>query len=157
MSSLAKWTSTTWSNFCQSSSTQAVLEADLVGPSDLFYNSLITRGPVKLFALVAIKNNFPCQPPIFCLTLHNNVEYHSGNCDAIRDMERAINISWNQGYASASWLLAVQLRHLCSYLDVYLETGSGSFPQNTVFFRNVSGRNRRRPFTFRKIGAGVFT
>lgn len=53
-------------------------------------------------------------------------------------MERAVNVGWNHGMASADWLLSVQLRHLCAFLDVYLETTvPDNFPQSTVFFKNV--------------------
>lgn len=74
-------------------------------------------------------------------------------------MERAVNLGWEKEKNNAGWLLTAQLRYLCGYFDVYLETLSSdsNFPQNMVFFRKVSGRNRRRPFNFRKIGTGIFT
>lgn len=73
-------------------------------------------------------------------------------------MEKSVNIGWESVKNSASWLLTAQVRYLCAYFDVYLETlAPDNFPQNMVFFRKVNGRNRRRPFNFRKIGTGIFT
>lgn len=53
-------------------------------------------------------------------------------------MEKAVNIGWEKAKNSAPWLLTAQLRHLCAYLDVYLETlAPENFPQNMVFFKKV--------------------
>lgn len=123
----------------------------------MFYLCTVTRTKATLEALVVIRNDYPLKSPIFFLTLKYNGVHHSNNSDEIRDMERSLNVGWDQLSKSANWLLSVQIRHLCAYFDVYLETlDSNVFPQNSVFFRNVSGRNRRKPFKFRKIGTGVF-
>lgn len=53
-------------------------------------------------------------------------------------MERAINLGWSTAISSASWILSAQFRHLCSFLDVYLESLTPTvFPQKTVFFKSV--------------------
>ncbi|KAK9719899.1 Fms-interacting protein/Thoc5 [Popillia japonica] len=157
-STLTKWASYSWQNYCQLPSTVQLIENEIVQATDLFYSATISRPKAILQAVVAIKNNYPLKSPIFSLTLKYNGEFHSGNSDEIRDMERAINLGWSTAISSASWILSAQFRHLCSFLDVYLESLTPTvFPQKTVFFKSVSGRNRRRPFKFRKIGAGIFT
>lgn len=106
---------------------------------------------------VVIKNTYPTPPPIFVLNLNYQGSYNSTNCDEIRvccfipsfasvifsyffqDMERTLNVDWSDyGSKSSSWLLSAQLSHLCSYLDVYLETmDSKTFPPNTKYIRGI--------------------
>ncbi|KAF5269587.1 hypothetical protein FQR65_LT05925 [Abscondita terminalis] len=159
VSSLTKWVSLTWQVFCGVPCTANLIANEMVASSDLFYCATISRPKsATLQAYVAIKNDYPRQTPIFCINVSYNGEFHSGNCDEIRDMERSVNIGWTGNTTSATWLLAAQLSHLCAYFDVFLEiTAPSSFPQNTVFFKSICGRNRRRPFKFRKVGAGIFT
>lgn len=53
-------------------------------------------------------------------------------------MERAVNTGFKQTSPATEWILSVQLRHLCAYLDMYLETSyPNSYPQSTVFFNDV--------------------
>lgn len=74
----------------------------------------------------------------------------------LQDMERAVNTWCKQNSPPTEWLLSVQLRHLCAYLDVYLETSYPSnFPQSTVFFKDVWYIDKKQlvyflylPFTF---------
>ncbi|KAB0793873.1 hypothetical protein PPYR_13493 [Photinus pyralis] len=159
ISSLAKWTSISWQNFCEATCTAALLASEMVSSSDLFYCATITRTRASIKAYIAIQNDYPKQTPIFCLNAFCDGEFHSGNCDQIRDMERAVNVEWSNSSAhSATWLLAAQLRYLCAYFDVFLEIQSPvTYAQNAVFFKNMCGRNKRRPFKFRKVGTGFFT
>lgn len=159
VSTLSKMSSATYQTFCQADFTSQHLDEDIVSPSDMFYSVFITRGEANLQALVVIKNTYPMPPPIFALNLkYKGSCYNGGNSDEIRDLERILNVDWNYGSKSSSWLLSAQLTHLCSYLDVYLETCyPTNFPSNAKFIRSISGRNRRRPFKFRKIGTGIFT
>nr|XP_022916445.1 THO complex subunit 5 homolog A [Onthophagus taurus]XP_022916446.1 THO complex subunit 5 homolog A [Onthophagus taurus] len=158
ISTLTKWTSSNWQSFCQLPSAQNLIEAEIVKSTDLFYNLVITRPKASLQAVVVLKNNYPIQAPIFSLTVKYLGEYHSGNSTEVRDMERALNVI-NEKWKGLSCLLVIQIRHLCAYFDVYLETISGNsgFPQSTVFFQGVCARNRRRPFKYRKIGSGFYT
>ncbi|KAJ8939808.1 hypothetical protein NQ318_012808 [Aromia moschata] len=158
VTSLTKWSSTTYQRFCQSDFTQTLLEEELVSPSDLFYSASLNRGPANLHALIVIKNSYPETPPIFSLCLCYKGMHHSGNCDEMRDMERAVNVNLQHGDGNASWLLSAQITYLCSYVDVYLETmDTKIFPQTAMFLRKICARNRKRPFKFRKVGAGIFT
>lgn len=107
-------------------------------------------------AFVIIKNNYPSEAPIFLLNFNYNGTYTSLNSDDIRvciresyndciiyfckfqDMERAVNTIFQQNKPQTEWLLSVQLRHLCAFLDIYLETTyPNNFPQSTVFFKDV--------------------
>ncbi|XP_050302709.1 THO complex subunit 5 homolog isoform X2 [Anthonomus grandis grandis] len=158
ISSVSKWSSTTYQKFCQTKFTQPIVDEEFLSPSDLYYLAHITRGEACLQTFVVIKNTYPTPPPIFVLNLHYKGEYGSNNCDEIRDLEAVLNTNWNYGIKSSSWLLSAQLSHLCSFLDVYLEIlDPKTFTPNAKFIRPISGRNRRRPFKFRKIGTGVFT
>lgn len=158
VSSLSKWSSSTYQSFCQADHTSQLVDEDIVSPSDLFYTVKLSRGEAILQAFVVIKNTYPIPPPIFALNLNYNGNYTSQNCDEVRDLERVVNTDWDYGIKSSTWLLSAQLTHLCSCLDVYLETSDPKvFPPNAKFIRSISGRNRRRPFKFRKIGTGIFT
>ncbi|XP_066140377.1 THO complex subunit 5 homolog [Euwallacea fornicatus] len=158
VSTISKWSSTTYQNFCQAQFTQSLIDEDIVTSSDLFYSVKILRGEASLQTFVVIKNTYPTLPPIFALNLNYKGVHNSSNSDEIRDIERVLNVNWgNYGVKSSAWLLSAQLTHLCSYLDVYLESlDSKIFPPNAKFIRGISGRNRRRPYTFRKIGTGIF-
>ncbi|XP_030751989.1 THO complex subunit 5 homolog isoform X2 [Sitophilus oryzae] len=158
ISSLNKWSSTTYQDFCLAEYTQHLLDENLVSQSDLFYSAKISRDEATLNLYIVIRNTYPIPAPIVALCLDYKGKYTSTNCDEIRDLERTINIDWNYGIRSSSWLLSAQITHLCSYLDVYLETlDSNVFQPNAKFIRSVSGRNKKRPFKFRKIGTGLFT
>ncbi|KAJ8981899.1 hypothetical protein NQ317_007291 [Molorchus minor] len=158
VSALTKWSSITYQKFCQSLVTQPLVEEEIVSPSDLFYSCTLTRGNANLQALIAIKNNYPEALPIFSLSLDYNGVQHSTNSDEIRDMERAVNVTWEHGQKGSSWLLSAQISHLCSCLDVYLESvDPKAFCQSAMFLRNICARNRKRPFKFRKVGTGIFT
>ncbi|KAF5293697.1 hypothetical protein FQA39_LY03182 [Lamprigera yunnana] len=159
ISTLSKWVSISWQDFYSVACTANLIASEIVTSSDLFYCATITR-PKSAFmqAYTAIRNDYPRQSPIFCLNVNYNGEFHSGNCDEVRDMERAVNVGCSGKSVNATTLLAIQLAHLCAYFDVYLEIMSPSnFPQNAVFFKDICGRNRRKPFKFRKVGAGIFT
>lgn len=85
-----------------------------------------------------IKNDYPVQAPIFLLNLNYNGSFHASNSDDIRDMERTMNVDWEHDMTNAGWLLSLQLRHLCAYLDIYLETTAGNvFPQTASFFKKA--------------------
>uniref|UniRef100_A0AAR5Q0U7 THO complex subunit 5 homolog n=1 Tax=Dendroctonus ponderosae TaxID=77166 RepID=A0AAR5Q0U7_DENPD len=159
ISTIGQWSSTTFQNFCQARFTQPLIDEEFVTVSDLFYSVKIIRGEANLKAFVVIKNTYPLPPPIFVLDLNYKGHHNSSNCDEIRDIERTLNVNWDHGMKSSAWLLSAQLQHLCSYLDVYLETlDPKTFQPNAKFIQNISGKNRRRPFKFRKIGTtGLFS
>ncbi|CAH0564119.1 unnamed protein product [Brassicogethes aeneus] len=156
ISNLTKFGSTTYQDFCMAKHTKALLDEDFINPSDLFFTATISRSSAHLNCFIVIKNDYPISQPIFSLNLiFNKQNLSAENSDQIRDMEKAINLEIKHDSAS---LLAIKFTFLCSYLDVLLETNfPKDFPQSTMFLKNISGRNRRNPFKFRKIGTGIFT
>ncbi|XP_060521770.1 THO complex subunit 5 homolog [Cylas formicarius] len=158
VAAVSKWKSIMYQDYCKFEFVKHFVEEELVTASDLFYSVNIVRGGANLQALIAIKNGYPTQPPIFGLSLNYNGVQHSANSDEIRDLERVLNVNSEHGSQSVPWLLALQLTNLCSYMDVYLESiDPSNFPSSTKFIRAICGRNRRRPLKFRRIGTGLFT
>lgn len=138
ISSFSKWASISWQDFCEASCTASLTASEMVTSSYLFYSAAITRGKASMQTYIAIQNDYPKQSPIFCLNVSYDGEFNSGNCDEIRDIERAVNVGWCNNAQSATWLLAAQLHYLCAFFDVFLEIKSPStFPQNAVFFKNM--------------------
>ncbi|XP_017770927.1 PREDICTED: THO complex subunit 5 homolog [Nicrophorus vespilloides] len=163
---LTKFAPMSFARFCtETPNSVKLVEEEMASANDLFYSATVIRHKSILSASIVIKNTYPIRAPLFLLTVKSNGDHSATNSDDIRDMERALNLGWQTDEKSAGWLLAVQLRYLCSFFDVYLEsvesssiTASGATPtQSTVFFRSVCARNRRRPFKYRKVGNGVFT
>jgi THO complex subunit 5 len=137
ISTLTKWSSSTYQAFCQSKFTESLLEAEIISPNDIFYLATITRDKANLQAFVVIKNDYPSAPPIFSLCLNYNGARNSQNDDNIRDMERSINVDWNHEVSNANWLLSAQITSLCVGLDIYLETEDpGTFQQNTMYIKS---------------------
>ncbi|RZC39856.1 THO complex subunit 5 -like, partial [Asbolus verrucosus] len=113
VSTLTKWSSSTYQAFCQSKFTEALMEAEIASPNDIFYLAVISRDKANLQAFVVIKNDYPLAPPIFSLCLNYNGVRNSQNDDNIRDMERSINVDWNHEFSNANWLLSAQITSLC--------------------------------------------
>ncbi|XP_023020808.2 THO complex subunit 5 [Leptinotarsa decemlineata] len=156
--SLTKWSSITYQKYCQSNFTQMFVEDEFVSPADLFYSLELTRGNATLHVLIAIKNNYPETSPLFSLCLNFNGVYDSSNSDEIRELEMMVNVNQENDTVRSAWVLSARLTLLCSYLDVYLESSDGkAFPQSVTFVKNICGRNRKRPYKFRKMGNGIFT
>lgn len=100
ISSLTKWSSSTYQDFCQAKFTESLLETDLIFPNDIFYLATVTRDSGKsvqflhsqlhvyvlanLQAFVVIKNDYPVAPPIFSLSLNYKGAKNSQNDDNIR-------------------------------------------------------------------------
>ncbi|CAH1970869.1 unnamed protein product [Acanthoscelides obtectus] len=156
----SKWSSATYHQFCQAEFTQHQLEEELVSSSDMFYSLRVSRDNAVLDAFVVIRKNYPVVPPLFALSVnYEKKKHHFLNCEDIRDIERTINTSWaiTSGKES-SWLLAAQVTNLCACLDMFLETTfPAKFSQKTSFIWSSCGRNRRRPYKYKKMGTGLFT
>ncbi|XP_065165904.1 THO complex subunit 5 homolog [Atheta coriaria] len=160
-STLTKFATTSFQRFCQDAlNAHTLVDKELIAEDDLFYLAVIERPKASMNAWIAIRNDYPDTVPMFVLHLKYNGDHHSENSDQIRDMERNVNGDWKtraRGKDLSGCLLAAQLKYLCAFLDVYLETNDDSvFSNSTVFFRPVSGRTRRRPFKFHKTGNGIF-
>lgn len=159
MGSLTIWQAITWAEYSQPASTNQFITSGVVSQSDMFYRAIITRQSAKLVALVALKNDYPKQAPIFSLTLHWNGTHHAKTDDDIRDVERCVNTDWclSDDQQKKKITLAGQITRLIACLDILLEAvGSSEFPPEKVMFRAVKGRNRVKPYKFLKHGSGVF-
>ncbi|KAJ8932500.1 hypothetical protein NQ314_014620 [Rhamnusium bicolor] len=109
VSSLTKWSSITYQKFCQSEFTQALVEEELVSPSDLFYSTTLNRGNANMQALIVIKDNYPDTPPMFSLCLNYNGVFHSGNSDEIRCKKQKKTLQIQE---SRNWYLHPILEHV---------------------------------------------
>nr|CAH7718024.1 unnamed protein product [Callosobruchus chinensis] len=156
----SKWSSASYHQFCQAEFTQHQIEEELVSPTDTFYSLRVSRDNAVLEAFVVIRKYYPEVAPIFALCLNfEKKKHHSLNCEDIREIERLINTSWTIGSdKESSWLLAAQVTYLCACLDMFLETTfPAKFSQKTSFIWSSCGRNRRRPFKYKRMGTGLFT
>ncbi|XP_068085628.1 THO complex subunit 5 homolog [Anabrus simplex] len=163
---LTSWLPITWEDYRDSGFTQTLIKEHMVSQSGNFYRAIICRGTAKLTALVSIKCDYPLSPPLFCLQLQWHGEHNSSNNDAIRDMERELNVHWKELVQTLGWghaLLACQLMRLMACVDVFLESSGATgisppeFPRDKIFIKPVRGRNRSRPYKYLQVGGGIFT
>nr|CAD7587821.1 unnamed protein product [Timema genevievae] len=167
-SSLSGWQLLTWEEYQAYPHTQPFVREEAVGRGDIFYSMVVSRGTAKLLVLLAVKCDYPCTPSVYCLHLNWNGEHHAGNNDAVRDMEREMNVYWLElvkdlGHGWGSSLLVAQMNKLMSCLDLYLEAAGSTgiapaeFSRERIFFKPVRGRNRCRPYKFLHVSGGIFT
>ncbi|XP_069688990.1 THO complex subunit 5 homolog isoform X2 [Periplaneta americana] len=163
---LSSWQPILWDDFRNASHTQALVRAQAVSRADTFYRAMLTRGTAKLMALIGVKCDYPRTPTVFCLHLNWHGDHNAGNNDAIRDMERELNVYWMELVGGVGWgntLLAAQLLRLRACLDVFLESAGAigisppEFPREKIFFQPVRGRSRSRPYKYLKVAGGIFT
>ncbi|GLV32133.1 thoc5 [Carabus blaptoides fortunei] len=157
---ITQWQRITWQEYSECPSTDKLIAEQFVTNADMLYRVVITRNSAKLLALIAIKNSFPEDKSIFTISVHWNETYHSNNCDAIRDMERAVNSDWptDTNRNINIWLLSAQIRRLVACFDIYLEvTSPDEFTREKIYFSSTRGRNRNKPYKYLKMGGGVFT
>lgn len=165
ISSINKFTGITFQTFClENDQALALLEAEIINQNSLYYKVNVTRPKTStsLQAHVVIDHNYPKKQPIFLIKVQKTGSdfLTSYNNEDIRDLERAVNIECFEDLPSDLnvQILAVQIYYLCAYFDVYLETEKANkLEKNSIYFKIVGGRNRRKPFKFRKIGSGIFT
>lgn len=156
-----------WAEYRTHKSTQWLIDQQQVEELDFVYCMTITHGPARAIALIAIKNNYPESPPIFSLIVKWKGQHSAIDCDAIRDMEREVNVHFKELLAGPNWiqsLLIAQVNRLLYCFDVYLEASSASneqdkktFPREKVYFQASRGRSRALPFKYLGHGEGVFT
>nr|CAD7261591.1 unnamed protein product [Timema shepardi] len=148
-SSLSGWQRLTWEEYQAYPHTQPFVREEVVGRGDIFYSMVVSRGTAKLLVLLAVKCDYPCTPSVYCLHLNWNGEHHAGNNDAVRDMEREMNVYWMElvkdlGHGWGSSLLVAQMNKLMSCLDLYLEAAGttgiapAEFSRERIFFKPVS-------------------
>ncbi|KAF4520122.1 hypothetical protein B566_EDAN010278 [Ephemera danica] len=163
---LTSWQPVIWNDYRQLNSTQRLVREKAVTEADTLYRAAFSRGSAKLIALIAVKPDHPKDPPVFSLNLHWNGEHNSNNDDAIRDMEREVNVHWRELISEPGWswgLLSAQMYRLMACLDVYLEATCtrsvlpAEFPKERIFFSPVRGRTRSLPYKYIPAGGGRYT
>ena len=81
-----------------------------------------------MIALIAVEQDHPVIPPVFCLNLHWNGEYNLHNSEYIRYLERTINYGFVHLLEEGSknqdkyQMLGLQIKKLMSCCDVLLES-----------------------------------
>ena len=100
---------------------------DYIMFSKFSYRLQINRdSAASLIALIAVKPDHPCTPPVFCLNLHWNGEHNMHNSEYIRYLERTINYGFvhliEECNEDKYQMLALQIKKLMSCCDVLLES-----------------------------------
>lgn len=155
-----------WEEYRKNKSTHWLIEQNQVGELDFVYRMNISRGPAKALALIAIRNNYPESPPLFSIEVNWKGLLTAASSDAIRDMEREVNVYVQEFMAGKEWidtLLAAQVTRLLYCFDVYLEANAVTdedkklFPREKVFIQATRSRTRSLPYKYVEMGGGVFT
>jgi len=150
ISEIHRFSTMTWKNYSSSPDALEFCKKGLVSPVDMFYEAVLRRGSNELVARIAIKPDYPKVSPVFSITMNPSVV--STSVDAIRDIEREVNVMWKKPPT-----LSAQLQRLCACFDVYLETENIATSREQIFFHTVKGRTRARPYKYLSLGGGVFT
>ncbi|XP_044735183.1 THO complex subunit 5 homolog isoform X2 [Chrysoperla carnea] len=162
-SKLELWKRINWTDFIKIPASKPFVENQIFSSNDMIYKLIASRNSTKLIAYVSIKHNYPEQKPIFCVSVHWNEEWNTGNCEAIRDMEKVVNVEWPEKTPKKlspkeTFILGAQIHRLLACFDIFLETlPTNDFPQHKIFFKPIRGRNRSRPYKYLKVGGGIFT
>lgn len=84
---LQQFVSLSFAEYSAVSSTKRFIDKEIVGPNDLFYRAIVTRGSAKLECYIAVPDNFP----IFALELSCDNKYNAENSSHIREIEGFVN------------------------------------------------------------------
>ncbi|KAJ8679912.1 hypothetical protein QAD02_015699 [Eretmocerus hayati] len=145
---LHKFTISSWKNFCSIFSNFDKESLNSITSSDIFYEAILRRGTSDLIAFIAIKPDYPKVSSLFRICIKSSV---TPSIDALREIEREVNVMWEKPP-----LLSAQLQRLHACFDIFLET-EDVVPREKIFFHQVRGRTRSRPYKYVEIGGGIFT
>jgi len=173
MSKLVNFRETSYEKYAACKYTEHFIGANLVNESDsTFFEINLHNKEAKLQAQIAINQNYPRIAPLFAIEIEwNNNNRNYRNDEAIRDMEREINIykdifieaSALSGMKSTETLsehlhnnyelLTKQIIHLIVCFDIYLESESyalknNEYPRSKFFLNAVRGKDRKRPYSY---------
>ena len=126
-----------------------------------------------LQAYIVINQDYPRVKPVLAVNVNWKHERNFSNDEAIRDMEREINMftdNQDEGTASLSKLsrsasiiqrhdernydiFSKQINHLLICFDIYLESesyylNSYEYQRTKLFTSTVRGRDRKRPYSY---------
>lgn len=160
-SKLNKFKESTWEEFTSCKYTQHLIESNLANENECFFYELnLTNGDSNLQAKIVINQNYPRITPIFAIEIDWKHKRNFANDEAIRDMERELNICQDNFITSRNkikhknfYLFAKQIVHLTICFDIYLESESyflknNEYPRTKFFLNAVRGKDRRRPYSF---------
>lgn len=165
---LKQWTQVTHAAVEGHPSYREMEELGLVQGSELVYQAVLRRGSAMVRALVLLGDNYPQEAPLFLLTLQLREEQSSRDDDAVKELERELNmhsVEQGQGAACAvgEHLLTYQLQQLLVCMDVLLESlceahqdAPREFSRDKVLARSARGPSRSRPYKFLP-KPGIFT
>ncbi|KAK8407639.1 hypothetical protein O3P69_002291 [Scylla paramamosain] len=167
-SELRSWRPITWADYEASPATQHFREAQLVTSQHLFFLAVLERKQVVLEAQVAVAPDHPSTVPVVALALRWEGLHHADDIPQLRQMEKEINVHWDELVSCRSdrlQLLPLLLYRLAVCLDVFTEASSahsdpnnpGShFHKEKIFFRPARGPDRAFPFKYHP-KLGVFS
>lgn len=177
-SSLVSCKESTFDKFSSYSYTKHLLDSSLqINETDFsFYEITLLNSAAKLQAQIAINQDYPRVAPLFAINVSWKHERNFTNDEAIRDMERELNvfrenflqdhhqtnrksqklrrsISKNTLEEKNYDLFPKQINHLLICFDIYLESESyflqdNEYPRTKLFPQSVRGRDRRRPYSY---------
>ncbi|XP_077535624.1 THO complex subunit 5 isoform X2 [Haemaphysalis longicornis] len=163
---LKQWTQVTHAAVEGHPSYREMEELGLVQGSELVYQAVLCRGSAMVRALVLLGDNYPQEAPLFLLTLQLREEQSSRDDDAVKELERELNVhSVEQGHGTSvgEHLLTYQLQQLLVCMDVLLESlceahqdAPREFSRDKVLARSARGPSRSRPYKFLP-KPGIFT
>lgn len=139
----------------------------------VFYEVILLNAAAKLQAQVVINQDYPKIAPIYAINIHWKHERNFANDEAIRDMERELNL-YHENFVQDSQssgkvlrrinskvsleeknydLFSKQINHLLVCFDIYLESESyylndNEFQRVKLFPQSVRGRDRKRPYSY---------
>ncbi|RNA11027.1 THO complex subunit 5 -like protein, partial [Brachionus plicatilis] len=142
-----------------------------------FYELNLKNQSASMQAQIAVHQDYPRISPLFALSVNWKHERNFLNDEAIRDMEREINLFKDNfmfhedvesgkslrrslsglgkhGLSEKNYdILAKQVNHLMICFDVYLESeafylNDSEFHRLKLFPNSVRGRDRKRPYSY---------
>ncbi|KAK4314017.1 hypothetical protein Pmani_014680 [Petrolisthes manimaculis] len=162
------WRPVSWADYEAASSTQHLRDAHVVTPQHLLFSAILDRKHVRLEAMVAVSPDYPNVVPVVSLTLHWEGQHQATNNPQLRQMEREVNVHWDELVSCRSeklHLLPLMLYRLAVCLDVFTEAYSAHadagkpdshFHKEKIFFRPARGPDRAFPFKYHP-KLGVFS
>lgn len=146
---LQQFVALSFAEYSANSCTKKFIDENVVGPNDLFYRAIVTRGSAKLECYIAVPDDFP----IFALELSYDNKHNADNSSHIREIEGFVNSMTDK----IDNILPLQLQRAMASLDIFLETESiqhkdGEFHQEKNFTCSFKGRERSRPYQQKTVG-----
>lgn len=114
-----------------------------------------------MLAYIAVSPDYPKQTPLFLLELQYKGTFNSLNCDALRNVERELNVHINElddESDKAYGLLIRQIRKFifCTEIFMHIEYPN-EMPIQVTYFRKYHGKSRIHPYKYLLTAGGIYT